>query len=117
MRSCCAGGPPEVRFEAEGHGPDFGGCCRRVLALLGGLGGRIELGQVLRGSTSRAVRVVTFVGVLEMVRLGWLDVEQERHLGPVTILQRAPDEDIDLAVLTGTVEEGGQMPLPLGGPA
>jgi segregation and condensation protein A len=106
------GGPPEVRFEAENSGPDFESCCRRVLALLGGIGGSADLAHILGPLASRAVRVVTFVGILEMVRLQWLDLEQDRHLGPVTVMQRLDDEAIDWTVLTGHVEEE-QMPLPL----
>lgn len=113
------GGPPEVTFQADDSGPDFGICCRRVLALLGGKGGRVDLGTLLLSLRTAAERVVTFVGVLEMVRLGWLDIEQERHLAPVSVMQVVEDQALDLHLLTGWVEEeasaGEQMPLPLGG--
>lgn len=94
---------PEVSFLGS-SGPDFPTCCRRILQALGGLGGRGELGGMLRSLRSRAERVVTFVAALEMVRLGWLDVEQAVHLGPITLTQVAADDAIDLAVISGFVE-------------
>lgn len=111
------GGAPEpVVLLAEG-GPDVGSCCRRVLTALGGRGGTGELGAMLRSLPHRPERVVTFVGVLEMARLGWLDVAQEAHLGPVRVEQLVDDEVIDLALVLGwdEPEPGEQMTLPLPG--
>lgn len=98
-------------------GPDVGGCCRRVLRALGGKGGTGELGAMLRSLPHRPERVVTFVGVLEMARLGWLDVVQETHLGPVRVEQLVDDAAIDLGLLLGWDEPppGEQIPLPLPG--
>lgn len=95
---------PVVDFVLE-SGPDFPTCCRRVLQALGGRGGRGELGGLLRALTSRPERVVTFVAVLEMTRLGWLTVEQKVHLGPVDVLQVVESDEIDLGILTGWVED------------
>lgn len=97
---------PEARVGFElPSGPDFPSCCRRVLGVLGGRGGRAELGTLLRALELRAERVVTFVGVLEMCRLGWLGIVQLEHLGPVHVEQLVDDEAIDLGLLTGFVEE------------
>ena len=98
---------PKVGFELP-SGPDFPTCCQRVLGVLGGRGGRAELGGLLRSLDLRSERVVTFVGVLEMCRLGWLGVAQHVHLGPVDVEQLVGDEDIDLALLSGWVEEEGE---------
>jgi segregation and condensation protein A len=106
------GGPPEVSFDADGSGPDFGSCCRRVVRLLGQAGGRADLGALLAPLASMSLRVVTFVGVLEMTRLSWLDVHQEHHLGPVTVEQRVEEAAIDWSVLIGSGPEG-QLALPL----
>lgn len=106
------GGPPEVKFEAEDSGPDFGSCCRRVVRLLGRAGGRVDLGALIAPLPSMALRVVTFVGVLEMTRLSWLDVHQEHHLGPVTVEQRVDEAAIDWSVLVGFGPDG-QLALPL----
>lgn len=95
---------PRVAFELE-SGPDFSNCCRKVLGMLGGLGGRAELGTVLRTFQQKAERVVTFVGVLEMCRLGWLGLTQLAHLGPVDVEQLVDDESIDLGILSGWLEE------------
>lgn len=94
---------PVVGFELP-SGPDFGGCCRQILTALGGPGGHVELGFLLRQLTARAERVVTFVGALEMTRLGWLSIAQSHHLGPITLVQVAANEAIDLGILTGWVE-------------
>lgn len=106
------GGPPEVKFDAEGSGPDFGSCCRRVVRLLAESGGAADLAALLAPLASRGLRVVTFVGVLEMTRLQWLDLVQERHLGPVTVERRVDESAIDWAVLEGTGPDG-QLDLPL----
>jgi hypothetical protein len=54
-----------------------------------------------------------------MARLGWLDVRQEVHLGPVEVEQIADDDAIDLSLVTGNEprEPEEQMVLPLPGRA
>lgn len=106
---------PEPIVRLGAGGPDVGSCCRRVLVALGGRGGRGELRAMIRSLASRAERVITFVGVLEMARLGWLDVRQDVHLGPVAVEQLVEDADVDLTLVTGAEprEPGGQMALPL----
>ena len=109
--------PPEVRLSSSG--PDLGACVLRVLTALGGPGGRGELGQMLQSLESRAERVVTFLACLEMGRLRWLDLEQDRHLGPVTVTRRVTEEDVDLTAVVGfdppDADPDGQMALPLEG--
>jgi segregation and condensation protein A len=89
-----------VVHEVGGSGPDFEGCCRGVLGWLGGVGGRQELGSFLHRLGRPADRVVSFVAVLEMARLRWVDLAQQVHLGPVWVTSRVP-VDHDLATLTG----------------
>jgi segregation and condensation protein A len=96
---------PEVAV--PGEGPDLLVCSRRVLSWLGGPEGRGELGALLRAIPNRLERIATFVGVLEMARLRWLDLHQEAHLGPVLVEARvAPD--IDLTALSDLVTEAAR---------
>ena len=75
---------------------DMGVCCRSVLAHLGGPGGEASLTSLLRLFARRAERVVVFLGVLEMCRLGWLDIQQAEHLGMVRVTSRVePDQRLD----------------------
>ena len=106
---------PEPVVRMGDGGPDVGGCCRRVLAALGGKGGLGDLAAMIRTLASRAERVITFIVVLEMTRLMWLDLEQEVHLGPVAVIQVVEDEVIDLTMVTGRepVDPDEQMELPL----
>lgn len=90
--------PIEVEPVHTIHRPevDLGACCRQVLGELGGRGGVGDLGTLLRGFVSRAERVITFVAVLEMARLGWLTLEQVEHLSPVRVLCLVPaDQPLD----------------------
>ncbi len=110
---------PPPRVELSHDGPDLAGCVRRLLAALGDVGGRGELGAILRALPTRADRVVTFLATLEMARLGWIDVVQAGHLAPVRLTRLVPDEGVDLAMVVGFEstegpEPGDQMPLPLG---
>ena len=63
-----------------------------------------ELGQLLRGFATRAERVVTFLAVLEMTRLGWLHLVQAEDFGAVAIESRVP-ADQDLGAVRGEVFE------------
>lgn len=75
---------------------DLGDCCRRVLGALGGPGGTGDLGAILRTIPSRAARVITFVAILEMTRLGWLRLAQAEHLAPVGVTSLVPaDQPLD----------------------
>lgn len=75
---------------------DLGACCRRVLRTLGAVGAQRGLRELLLTFDTKAERVITFLGVLEMVRLGWLGIEQREHLAPVTVTARVgPEQNLD----------------------
>ncbi len=84
---------------------DFGATCRRVVAAL--MSGGFELGGWLRDLPTRAERVIAFIAVLEMMRQGWIDVEQTRHLGPVALTTRVDLATVDMTRVTGWVEKSG----------
>ncbi|MEQ1501451.1 MAG: hypothetical protein ABMB14_04430 [Myxococcota bacterium] len=104
---------PEVMVKLGRSGPNIGACCRRVLLALGGRGGTFELAALLLTFPTRAERVITFIAVLEMSRLGWLDVDQREHVGPIRVEQLVEDEVIDVAKVTGEDTPGEQLELPL----
>ena len=95
---------PGPVIELGGTGPDFRGCCEMVLDALAASGGRGELGQLLRMLPLRSTRVITFLAVLEIARLGWLDVAQSTHLGPVSLALNTARSEVDLDAITGWVE-------------
>lgn len=108
------GRAPEPIVRLGGSGPNIGACCRRVLAALGGKGGSCALQPLLEALDSRAERVITFIAVLEMSRLQWLDVEQPEHLAPIKVIQLVDDERIDVSQVTGDESMGGdQLALPI----
>ncbi len=84
---------------------DIAACCRKVLRHLAGPGGTADLVELLRLFSRRAERVVTFLGVLEMCRLGWLEVVQGEHLGLVQITSRV-QADHGLEALRSEIVEG-----------
>ncbi len=84
---------------------DFTACCQHVLSALGGPGGVGDLRTILLQLPTKAERVITFVAVLEMVRLGWLGIEQEAgHLTHVKVTSRV-EVDHDLEAVRGEVLE------------
>ncbi len=90
--------PPPVERVHAIHRPevDLADCARRVLRTLGGPGGTADLAAVLRGFARRAERVVAFLAVLEMCRLGWLGLTQAGHLSPVELTSRvAADQSME----------------------
>jgi len=82
---------------------DLSACCRHVLRSLGGPGGRADLRDILRSLPGRPERVVSFLAVLEMTRLGWLSITQDGHLAPVEVVSRVEAEH-DLAAIRGEDE-------------
>lgn len=95
-----AAGPPTHTLPLDGA--DLGRCCQAVLDYLDQCEGPGVLDQVLRRLETAGERVVAFVATLEMVRLGWLGVDQTHHLAPVTIWFEHRDR-VDLPMLTGTM--------------
>lgn len=94
---------PEAVHEVHQSGYDIGSCCRHVLKVLGGPGGECELSELLVGLRTRAERVVTFLSVLEMARLRWVEIVQSEHLGAVTVTSRVA-VDVDLQPVVGRIE-------------
>lgn len=91
--------PREVQHTIHRPEVDLGRCASEVLVALGGPGGRGALKDVLRRLATRAERIVTFLAVLEMARLGWLGVAQVDHLGEVELVSRVPaDQSMDALV-------------------
>ncbi len=82
---------------------DLSACCRHVLRSLGGPGGQRTLGAILRSLPTRPERVVAFLAVLEMTRLGWLSLRQASHLEPIAVISAVP-ADQDLAAVRGEDE-------------
>ena len=89
-----------------GEGYDIGTMVHRVLDILGGPGRTADLGRILRGMHTLAERVLTFLAVLEMARLSWVDLEQREHLGPVQVTARVA-ADIEITAIVGRVEIEG----------
>lgn len=96
---------PEPVFQMAAPGPDFRACCQHVVHALQRGKGKLELRGLLRSLPTRAERVATFIAVLEMVRLRWLDVRQAEHAGTVKVRQRVPTERMDLEYVVGYVEQ------------
>lgn len=94
---------PDPIHEVHASTFDMGKLCRAVLAQFSVLGSRLELGDVLLAFPSRLERIVGFLGVLEMARLGWLGIEQAEPFGPV-VLEARVGPDVDLLPLVGRME-------------
>jgi segregation and condensation protein A len=86
---------PEDQHVIPDSGTDVITCCREVLLQLGGIGGQMDLRDIMALLTRADHRVVTFIGVLEMARLQWVTVHQTEHLGRVSVIALvAPDADL-----------------------
>lgn len=94
----------DLVIEVGRRGPDVAGCCRGVLQWLHRRGGEGDLADLLASLPTRAQRVVTFLAVLEMARLQWVDLHQEAHLGPVGVTARVPAW-VDLSPITGALQQ------------
>ena len=98
--------PPPVHL-VESKGPDLATSCKHVLNALQNLGGKGHLDGLLRAIECVSERIVAFIGTLEMVRLGWLGIAQEEHLGAIAIW-RIEERAIDFEQMTGRVLAGAQ---------
>jgi segregation and condensation protein A len=94
---------PEHVHEVHANGLDFGSCCRHVLRSLGGPGGRSDLAPLIAPLRTRVEKILTFLAVLEMIRLRWLELEQEEHLGPIVLTSRVK-ADTDIDAVLGRIE-------------
>jgi segregation and condensation protein A len=95
------GSAPEPMVKLGDGGPNIALLTRMVLAALGGKGGTFDLVPMLATLATRAERVITFIAVLEMARLGWVDVSQQVHAGPVRVEQIAESAEIDVRRVMG----------------
>ena len=92
-----------------GHsGPNMRDCCNRVLSFLGTESKQQLLSDLLLTSSQIDERIVMFIAVLEMVRLQWISIAQDRHLGPVALKLRS-DAVINVDELTGRIEATGEQ--------
>lgn len=104
---------PEPVHAIGDSGPDIGATCRFVLGHfasvgsegrpVGGKGGTADLGAILMALPRRVERILAFLAVLEMARLGWIAISQPEHLGPVELLARV-DADVDLEPIVGRID-------------
>jgi segregation and condensation protein A len=93
---------PVVSFEG-GSGPTLIETASWVLAELGGPKGKKDLHGLFRALKTRAHRLVLFLSVLEMARLGWIGLMQSGHLGAVQLVSKVA-HDLDVSALA-SVEE------------
>jgi len=99
---------PEPTYDLRGRGPDIGSCVRRVVERLGGKGGRAIFSEIILDIPTRVERILTFLAVLEMARLQWVQLEQKEHLGDVVLVSQI-EVDADLSVVVGRIQmEGGE---------
>jgi len=83
--------PVEVRYEVEAEPFDI----EDKIAHLGNLlsdHGSFEFIDVLRRCRSRGEMIVTFIALLELVKLGVALVLQSENFGEITIVARTPEE-------------------------
>ncbi|MCO4743223.1 MAG: segregation/condensation protein A [Proteobacteria bacterium] len=92
---------PEPEYEVDTVTLSLEDACRFVLSSLAGQVG--ELSSLLSALPTRRERILTFVAVLEMVRLGWVGLEQTEHLGSIRVEGKV-DADVDLSRVMGRVE-------------
>jgi len=75
--------------------------------LLGAIpvGGRVQFETLFTEATSRSEVIVTFLALLELMKLNFLKIEQEIVLGQITVLR---PEDKPFTVVPMDVMEGGE---------
>jgi segregation and condensation protein A len=66
----------------------------QILAALPGVGERAEF-TALAGERRRGDRVVLFLALLELFKLGQLDLDQPDHRGPLAVARRVAELDLD----------------------
>ena len=87
--------------------PDIRACAQRFLSALGKVGERLGLVAWLRNLEGRGEQVATFIGLLEMMRRGWLDGQQAEDGEEVWVWLEVPVEQVEPEWLDGTVEPAG----------
>ena len=78
-------------------------CARMMVDKLKGAG-RLEFAELFRDNDSRSFIIATFIGLLEMIKLGVIDVEQSANCGEIYLSLAAEHVDDALLVLTETYE-------------
>lgn len=81
-------------------------CVRSMVSKLRSKG-RLEFHHLFDDATSRGFIIATFVGLLELIKLRVIEVEQERNNGP--ILVSLTDHDVDDAMLAMAETYGQQV--------
>jgi segregation and condensation protein A len=87
--------------------PDIRTCTQRLLLALGEVGERIGLVAWLQSLDGRGEKIATFIGLLEMMRRGWLDGIQADDGREVWIWLEVPVDQVVSEWLDGTVEPAG----------
>jgi segregation and condensation protein A len=85
--------------------------CARILVDKLRAGGRVEFAELFRDNQSRAFIIATFVGLLEMIKLGVVDVEQSRICGDLYLSLALEHVDDAISVLAETYEARGPLVL------
>ncbi len=88
--------PPPV-LEVERERISWLACLQRVLAVLDD-GEARTLDEILPHGEPRAVRIVTFLAVLELCRIRVLEIGQRVHLAPVVLRSRMRADEVDLSL-------------------
>jgi segregation and condensation protein A len=92
---------PEPTYSLEGgSGPDFATICLRIIRWLAIQGGSGDFADWILSVKPKVEKILSFLGILEMARLGWVEVEQERALAPVVLRARV-GPDVDLTPIRG----------------
>lgn len=69
------------------------------------VGGRVQFETLFTEATSRSEVIITFLAMLELMKLNFLKIEQEKVLGLITVLR---PEDKPFTVVPMDVMEGGE---------
>ena len=83
--------------------------CARLLVDKLRVGGRVEFAELFRDNASRAFIIATFVGLLEMIKLGVVDVEQTANCGELYLSLAAEHVDDAIGLLAETYEARGRF--------
>lgn len=87
--------------------------CARLMVDALRLRGRVEFAELFAENQSRGFIIATFVGLLEMIKLGVIDVEQSRNCGEIYLRLAETHVDDALIVLAETYEARTALVEPL----
>ena len=87
--------------------PDIRSCAQRLLSALGKVGERLGLVAWLQSLEGRGEQIATFIGLLEMMRRGWLDGIQAKDGKEVWVWLEVPADQVVPDWLDGTIEPAG----------